>query len=355
MTGCTAPGCTNSDEKGFIMKIFPRDPVRRAQWTAQVGKKDWTPTDRSFLCEVHFSHDMWENNRADGKRKLKINAVPIIFGSKAKMISYHENVRSALRNDDARPASRNDDARPASRNDDARPASQNDEMGYVHEDDLSVQNEKRNNDCENELQVESTENKKNNSELKNISRTIKNQKLIICEQSRIIKKQIIKLKKYKNCIDNLKAIKLNKKRNDTNMVLLSRLRQIFTDDQIAALKNNRRVRKWSNESIMKALKLRFSCGVTGYEELRHQKFPLPGLRTLRRKVENLKFESGISDDIFNFLKLKLSNWNEIDRKCCLVFDEISISSDEKFDNSSQSNIGAVTLPGHTEPNQLVLP
>ncbi|KYN00521.1 hypothetical protein ALC62_08706, partial [Cyphomyrmex costatus] len=52
MTGCTAPGCTNSDEKGFIMKIFPRDPVRRAQWTAQVGRKDWTPTDRSFLCEV---------------------------------------------------------------------------------------------------------------------------------------------------------------------------------------------------------------------------------------------------------------------------------------------------------------
>ncbi|XP_018402508.1 PREDICTED: uncharacterized protein LOC108779571 [Cyphomyrmex costatus] len=103
---------------------------------------------------VHFSHDMWENNRADGKSKLKINAVPTIFGSEAKMIkSYHKNVRSALRNDDARPASRNDDARPASRNDDARPASQNDEMGYVHEDDLSVQNEKRNNDCENELQV----------------------------------------------------------------------------------------------------------------------------------------------------------------------------------------------------------
>jgi len=43
----------------------------------------------------------------------------------------------------------------------------------------------------------------------------------------------------------------------------------------------------------------------------------------------------------------VSNWNEINRECCLVFDEISISSDEKFDNSSQSNIGTVTLPGHT--------
>jgi len=52
MTGCTAPDCTNSDKKGFIMKIFPRDPVRRAQWAANIDRKDWISTDRSFLCEV---------------------------------------------------------------------------------------------------------------------------------------------------------------------------------------------------------------------------------------------------------------------------------------------------------------
>ncbi|XP_024872540.1 THAP domain-containing protein 2-like [Temnothorax curvispinosus] len=76
------------------MKIFPRDPVRRAQWAANVNRKEWIPTERSFLCEVHFAHDMWENNRVDGKRKLKINAVPTIFGSKAKKIKSHrENMR----------------------------------------------------------------------------------------------------------------------------------------------------------------------------------------------------------------------------------------------------------------------
>ena len=52
MTGCTAPGCTNSDQKGFIMKIFPRDPIRRAQWAKNVDRKGWIPTARSFLCEV---------------------------------------------------------------------------------------------------------------------------------------------------------------------------------------------------------------------------------------------------------------------------------------------------------------
>ncbi|CAL1685213.1 unnamed protein product [Lasius platythorax] len=101
MTGCVAPDCTNSDEKGFIMKIFPRDLVRRAQWAANVNRKEWIPTERSFLCEVHFAHDMWENNRVDGKRKLKINAVPTIFGSEAKKIKSHrENMRHASLNDE---------------------------------------------------------------------------------------------------------------------------------------------------------------------------------------------------------------------------------------------------------------
>ncbi|XP_011874574.1 PREDICTED: THAP domain-containing protein 2-like [Vollenhovia emeryi] len=337
MTGCTAPGCTNSDKKGFVMKIFPRDPTRRAQWAANVGREGWTPTDRSFLCEVHFSYDMWENKRTDGKRKLKGNAVPTIFGSEAKMIkSYHENIHASF----------------------------NDDVDCVT-NDLSVQsekaqNEKESNDCndKDELQLESAERKTYDSKLKNILRTIKKQKQIICGQARIIKNQNVKLAKYKKCVlitrRDFKALKLKKQQN-INSALLSKLQEIFTNDQITALKNNRRVQKWTNETIMKALRLRFACGITGYEELRRQKFPLPGLRTLRRKVENFKFKSGISDDIFKFLKLKVSNWNEIDKECCLVFDEISISSGNIFDNSSESYIGNVTLPGHTEPNQLVSP
>jgi len=57
---------------------------------------------------------------------------------------------------------------------------------------------------------------------------------------------------------DLKALKLKKKQND-NAALLSKIREIFNDDQIAVLKNNRRVQKWSNESIIKALRLRFVC------------------------------------------------------------------------------------------------
>lgn len=74
------------------------------------------------------------------------------------------------------------------------------------------------------------------------------------------------------------------------------LKKMLTDDQIQALfTKNCSIRNWSNETIQRALKLQITCGATGYEELLQQGMPLPSLRTLRRKLENLKFKSGISN------------------------------------------------------------
>ncbi|XP_031330758.1 THAP domain-containing protein 1-like isoform X4 [Photinus pyralis] len=79
MVGCSAVGCTNRSEQGYVMKVFPRDPERRKQWVAKVRRKNWTPTNSTFLCETHFESDMWEKTRVDGKRKLRHNAVPTLF------------------------------------------------------------------------------------------------------------------------------------------------------------------------------------------------------------------------------------------------------------------------------------
>jgi len=52
MGGCAAPFCNNSSSKGYKMKVFPRNPDRRALWIKNVGRINWTPTNNSFLCEV---------------------------------------------------------------------------------------------------------------------------------------------------------------------------------------------------------------------------------------------------------------------------------------------------------------
>lgn len=82
---------------------------------------------------------------------------------------------------------------------------------------------------------------------------------------------------------------------------------VFNDDQIEALFTKRQnVRNWSNETIKRALQLKFVCGANGYDELIRQKIPLPSLRTLRRRLEYLKFEPGILDPMFKFLIHKKS-------------------------------------------------
>ncbi|CAH1394693.1 unnamed protein product [Nezara viridula] len=79
MVGCCAVGCTNSTQKGVNMKRFPSDPERRKVWSEKVDRKNWTPTDASRLCEAHFTPEMFEQNRADGQRRLRWNAIPTIF------------------------------------------------------------------------------------------------------------------------------------------------------------------------------------------------------------------------------------------------------------------------------------
>ena len=67
---CCVPGCrTNYDSpktdadtapqgqsKISVFKL-PKDPVRRQQWVSKIPRKDWTPSDSSGVCELHFKQE----------------------------------------------------------------------------------------------------------------------------------------------------------------------------------------------------------------------------------------------------------------------------------------------------------
>lgn len=123
------------------------------------------------------------------------------------------------------------------------------------------------------------------------------------------------------------------------------LKSIFTEDQILALLKKTRIRKWSNETIQRALQLKFVCGRNSYDQLIQQGYPFPSLRTLRRKLEDFKFEPGISDKMFEFLLYKKPYFEkEADLECGIVFDEMGITSKRCFDSSTGSIIGNITFP-----------
>lgn len=137
--------------------------------------------------------------------------------------------------------------------------------------------------------------------------------------------------KYKNEIKNLK----------TN------LNTFLTENQISSLKHkNKKGFQWSNDSITNALKIKFTCRTSGYEELLNLNYPLPSLRTLRRKLENIKFHSGILDEIFTMMKLKIANMNDYEKHCVLVLDEMFITEGITYDVGTKTFIGDVTLPQH---------
>lgn len=54
---------------------------------------------------------------------------------------------------------------------------------------------------------------------------------------------------------------------------------------------------WSAQTINKALKLYVACGRKGYKEVQRQNLPYPSIRTLQYRIQNLKFEPGILEDI----------------------------------------------------------
>lgn len=101
--------------------------------------------------------------------------------------------------------------------------------------------------------------------------------------------------------------------------------------------------KWSHTTIVKALKLKFSCGNNRYEELLKQNIPLPS----QRSFQILKFDSGILHEVFKFLNLKIVSFKNIHEKyCVLIMDEISITPSNLFDVSLNKNLGNITLPNH---------
>jgi hypothetical protein len=69
------------------------------------------------------------------------------------------------------------------------------------------------------------------------------------------------------------------------------LENVFTVDQLQAIALEQ---KKSDETLTKALKLKFACGTSEYTMLRKMKLPFPAICTLNYHLQNLHFQRRIS-------------------------------------------------------------
>lgn len=123
------------------------------------------------------------------------------------------------------------------------------------------------------------------------------------------------------------------------------LHKIFEQDQIDKLIGLKKRVNWSSNTYVKAIKLKYACGTSGYEELLNSGFPLPCTRAISKQLESLKLSHGICNESFDFMKLKVDSKDPLfDVDSGLIIDEMNMTSvKDAYDPSSCRFIGNVTL------------
>ncbi|XP_011689313.1 PREDICTED: uncharacterized protein LOC105450905 [Wasmannia auropunctata] len=291
MTGCCILGCNNRSEEGYYMKRFPVDPTMKRIWLENIGRKNWEPKQYSAVCEVHFSKEMWEKTRQDGKKKLKIQAVPTILleypvkhpeatspTSNITVANIDESLVPIL------PEHLNEHPEVTS------PTSNISSLEYALAEIKTLKQKLQNKDAE----------------VNNLQERLEKANKILCTVDRSNKTLVKRIKRL-----SMKRIRIEKS------VLQSKelLKTGFNNDQIQWLQlqsqsSKRCVSSWSKETIKKALQIKFSCTNSGYNELIKQKIPLPSTRSLRQSLEGIDFTPGILNNIFNAMKNKVQQFED---------------------------------------------
>jgi len=77
----------------------------------------------------------------------------------------------------------------------------------------------------------------------------------------------------------------------------------FGADQIAcAVTGSSRGRKWEVDSVIKGLQMRYTGGTSGLKTASSTAMPLPGVRTLQRRIKNILFAPGVLFEILEAFK-----------------------------------------------------
>lgn len=125
--------------------------------------------------------------------------------------------------------------------------------------------------------------------------------------------------------------------------------RIFNKDQVLAMQKksigkSTKFIKWTDTTFLKALRIKFTCGVEGYREILKQGIPLPTEKTMQRRVQRIKFESGILNQVFDFLKIKIDSFGKDERDCCLILEEMEIVNEKIYDIRPNFCFDSIIVP-----------
>ncbi|KAG8269492.1 hypothetical protein J6590_106347, partial [Homalodisca vitripennis] len=74
---CCVLTCPNNADLCRLVS-FPIEPKRKRRWMVRIGRPNWSPSQQSRICEVHFEPKMWMTH-GDGSVVLRPEALPTMF------------------------------------------------------------------------------------------------------------------------------------------------------------------------------------------------------------------------------------------------------------------------------------
>lgn len=119
--------------------------------------------------------------------------------------------------------------------------------------------------------------------------------------------------------------------------------QYVTDDQLAFM-SGKKVHRWSDQCIQKAIVLKQLGGDKLINFCRKYLIPVPSCSSLYSITQNFHYSPGIVHFNLNLLKLLTDNFNGVELFADLKIDEKSITPGQSYEPSTCSFVGTTTLP-----------
>lgn len=263
------------------MHPFPKDPIRRKVWAQKMKRAKWMPSNGSVLCGNHFTKDQY---RFNGKR-LKPDAVPTIFGHTSEIkvkrkAPTNRNIASerqdrirrafSLDHNYFKPNERHPNTikglteREESSNDDSP---HHEETNGIFEDvDVIIHGSGELDSIPHEYHLQFLRNVQLEWEIQEKRAKIDS----LYQEIEFISTELSDLRKPE------------------------KTHGFLTEDQAAFLqRKSMKGYNWSEETMKRALELRIAGGMSGYEALLRQGYPLPSVRTLQKYTQKNKRDSSL--------------------------------------------------------------
>ena len=121
----------------------------------------------------------------------------------------------------------------------------------------------------------------------------------------------------------------------------------WNPDQVKkiSLPEGSKISRWSDLTIKAAIDLYYSMGSTSYNKLLAKGMPYPSLRTIRRHLARVDFNPGTLYHIMELIRNhKVKALPEKGRFGSMSSDELSLQDRREYDPTTQSIVGAPTMP-----------